>query len=786
MTRYILGLLLVLTVSVGVRAQKVDKCATMEMDSILRRKFPELGTLADFENDLQQKVKQMEARYKAGRTTAGIITIPVVVHIIHNGEAVGQGRNLSQAQVQSQLAVLNEDFRRKTGTRGFNSDSRGADIEIEFCLATLNPQGQNMTEPGIDRQRGNQASYTRNQIEADIKPNTIWDPNRYFNIWVLDFTGTDENLVGYAQFPSQSGLTGLPESGGASNTDGVVVRYTSFGSAEKGTFPVLQAPYNLGRTLSHETGHWLGLRHIWGDGNCANDYVEDTPEQQSESRGCARGRVSCGTTNMVENYMDYSDDLCMNIFTRGQKTRILAVMENSPRRRELLNSNVCGNLVTSKPVPNFRSSRQRTLKGAKVTFFDLSANQPTQWQWTFEGGIPETSTERNPIITYNTPGMYKVTLLSTNFLGTSEPLARSGYIEVLTEGICSMNSNFTGTATVLKETAPATGYIAGHNSKGDLAKAEYFTNSLGYINVSGVSIQFGKAIAAKGSTTEATVTVIAWNARGFQSSPGAVLERKEVPLRTILQDVAQNQPTQIIFDRNAPVNGQPYFIGIELTYGTKDTVALVTNQNGEATQITSWEKNKAGEWKPYSINRGLNIAHAITPLVGMNESVQVSASSVFVEAGQPVTLTAKGASIFSWTPAQNLNGTLGAQVTAYPTQTTTYTVTGSGLDLCNNKASITVFVRNPTATESPLLDQTLTLHPNPVEQVTMLEVENEVRGAVSIEVYTSIGKQVVQIRDRKGTGTYSRLLDMRSLASGVYVIVFKLNTGVARRKLVKL
>ncbi len=768
-------------------AQKpVDKCATMEMDSLLRRRYPELGTLMQFEKEVQAKVAELQARYRAGRVTADVITIPVVVHIIHNGEAVGQGRNLSEAQVKAQLQVLNEDFRRKPGTRGFNTDARGADIEIEFCLAVLDPQNRSLTENGIHRVRGSRASFTRNQIEGEVKPNTIWDPTKYFNIWVLDFTGEDDNLLGYAQFPSQSKLSGLSESGGAANTDGVVVKYSSFGSAEKGTFPVMQAPYNLGRTLTHETGHWLGLRHIWGDGNCGDDFVSDTPTQQSESRGCQKGRVSCGSANMVENYMDYSDDACMNIFTNGQKQRIRAVMEISPRRRELLLSNVCGAPVVARPVPNFQADKQKVLRGSRVTFTDLSANSPTQWQWTFEGGDPATSTERNPVVTYSTPGKYDVTLVATNAIGASAPLTKTDYIEVSEAGICGTTTNFKGTPTVLRETSPNTGFIAGHNSKKDQAKAEYFNNDLGYVNVSGTSIQFGAAQAAGGAATESIVTVLVWNARGFQNSPGQILERKEIPLRTILQDVAQNQPTQITFDRNVPVNGYPYYIGIQLNYNDKDSVAITTNRNGESTQVTAWEQTAQGQWQSYSIARGLNISHAITSVVGMNESVQLGASTLFVDAGQPVTLSARGASLFAWSPATNLSATLGPQVIAYPTQTTTYTVTGSGLDLCNAKATVTVFVRNPTAVEPGIIDKSLTLSPNPTEGNLELSLVNELKGKVTITVYNSVGGKIASVEDEKPTGSFEKTLNTQNLAAGMYIVEFRLNNWVVRRKVIKL
>jgi Pregnancy-associated plasma protein-A len=399
-------------------------CATMEQDSINRVRYPQRGTLLDFEDHLREKIKELEIRRQGGKTQASLLTIPIIVHIVHNGEPVGSGMNISQAQIKAQIEVLNEDFRRLQGTPGFNDSPVGADIEIEFCLSPVNENGVAMTEPGIHRYNGNKANWSRTEIENQLKPTTIWNPNLFYNIWTVKFAATDANLLGYAQFPDQSGLTGLPASGPAT-TDGVVVRYQSFGSSDKGTFPVMEAPYNKGRTLTHETGHWLGLRHIWGDGNCAEDFVADTPPAAGPSSGCPTGRITCGGTNMVENYMDYSYDACMNIFTQGQKTRMLAVMEVSPRRKTLLQAGLCSPLVADVPTPNFTVDNQLVLKGGEASFTDLSTNFPTSWSWVFEGGDPATSSERNPRIKYHTRNLQSF-LGSEQHTGRLSPVRTSG------------------------------------------------------------------------------------------------------------------------------------------------------------------------------------------------------------------------------------------------------------------------------------------------------------------------------------------------------------------------
>ncbi|WP_128544392.1 M43 family zinc metalloprotease [Larkinella soli] len=766
-----------------------EKCATMQMDSALRAQYPEMGTREAFEKTLQERIAQIRKLERTGRLAEAVLTIPVVVHVVHAGESVGTGRNLSEAQIKSQLETLNEDFRRKVGTRGFNENPQGADIEIEFCLAAVNPQGGTMSERGIDRINGaanyGKSTWGKSDIEGVLKPNTFWDPEKYYNIWVLDFAASDDRLVGYAQFPSQSNLPGLSPNSGAGSTDGVVIRYNSFGNSEKGNFPVLQAPYNLGRTLTHETGHWLGLIHIWGDANCGNDFCDDTPPQASESRGCQKGRTSCGSTNMVENYMDYSDDACFNIFTRDQKARMRAVMQFAVRRANLINSSVCGSTVVSRPVPNFRAESQKILLGGQVRFTDLSTNFPNRWEWTFEGGSPATSSEQNPVVTYTQPGKFKVTLVVYNSAGQSAPLVREQYIEVLNVGLCADQTNFSGTPTVLRQPG-GTGYVAGQNSRKTTAVSEFFDNSLSYNNLSGTSLRFGVAKAAKGAQTESVVTVTVWNARGFQNGPGAVLETRDIPLRTILDDVANNRATNIVFERNVRLDGLPFHIGIELNYAAGDTVALVTTRDGESLTGTSWERNQQGEWERYRVRQGLNVAHNIIARVGMKPSVQITVSSQFVAPGEPVTLNARGASLFSWA-GENLSSTLGAQVTARPTQTTSYTVTGSGLDLCNTTATARIFVRPGSVTGVPQItaDQALAVSPNPNFGQTTVTFRNSQRGTLTLSLRSAAGIEVLKQQYQKTEDAFERSLDLRTLPAGLYLVEVRIGEQVVRKKILK-
>ena len=317
------------------------RCYSTEYEKNLQKKNNRRAKTDGFENWISDKINRK--KFFNNRISA-IKTIPVVVHVINKGEAVGIGTNISDAQVISQITTLNNDYRKKTGTKGYNTNPVGADANIEFALAVRDPNG-NPTN-GIDRISFNVNSWTDTQIEAVLKPSTIWDPTKYLNIWVTPDVITDiGEVLGYAQFPEASTLDGLNYPPFTANTDGVVIGHQFFGNLDydDGSFN-LDPKYGYGRTTTHEIGHWLGLRHIWGDDTCGTDYVADTPVHKTENYGCfthpkPNTCTPATADEMFENYMDYTNDDCMNIFTINQVDRFNAVLANSPRRKELLTSN---------------------------------------------------------------------------------------------------------------------------------------------------------------------------------------------------------------------------------------------------------------------------------------------------------------------------------------------------------------------------------------------------------------------------------------------------------------
>lgn len=303
-------------------------CHTMENHERLLQEDPMFYN--NLEN-IEQYTNQMIANGMVDAEKA-VINIPVVVHVLYNTSV----QNVSDAQIQSQLTVLNNDFR-KLNSDWTNTPSTFtsvvADCEINFCLATVSPTGAATT--GIIRKQTSVTAFSANDA---MKYNSqggsdAWPTGQYLNLWVCNLSG---GLLGYAQFP-----------GGAAATDGVVINYTAFG-----TTGTASAPYNKGRTATHEVGHWLNLRHIWGDATCGNDLVSDTPVHNTSNGGCPSHPKSnsCGTSaEMFMNYMDYTDDACMYMFTAGQKARMQALFVTGGARASLKTSNGCSGTTTTTP-----------------------------------------------------------------------------------------------------------------------------------------------------------------------------------------------------------------------------------------------------------------------------------------------------------------------------------------------------------------------------------------------------------------------------------------------------
>lgn len=509
-------------------------------------------------------------------------TIPVIFHVIHGGQSVGAFPNISQAQINSQITILNNDFA-GTGLNVGNFSSTGfspsliANCNVNFCLANKNPSGNNLAEKGIERLNyttngwADPNSFTtitnfRNYIENTIKPNTIWDPTRYLNIWITDVNPA-VGLLGYATFPSGTGLNGLTSGLGTATTDGVWCWTKTIGDV--GT---LYPPYDKGRTATHEIGHWLGLRHIWGDAGCGNDFCADTPTQQQENTGCPTfPSASCSNGpngDMFMNFMDYSNDLCLYMFTNDQRARVQTAMSSCPFRTQLTASSAT--LCTASPV---------------ICSYTLS-------------NFSNTDTLANPL------GVRRA---------TASP----------TETFCIQG-------------AGKAGYISGTNCYGDREKAE-FISAAKYstaVNplITGVVVLFFQ-YANTGTDGTGNVDLNIYGGTSAASAPGNLLGTTTENLATI---AATTNTTGVTFCGNpnlafgvpvimpykftfatpiaAPASGG-FFASVSIPNTPNDTVVIFDKLTG--TTNTAWEKWSDNSWHNMKIAWGgsRNFNLAILPII---------------------------------------------------------------------------------------------------------------------------------------------------------------------------
>jgi hypothetical protein len=276
---------------------------------VLQRQLAEDPTLAKRMDDIETFTQKVASNPSAMKLVNGLITIPVVVHVVYNTAA----QNISDAQVRSQIDVLNEDY------GNTNADKVHIPAEFKPVDGTI---GIRFTLDRIIRKSTTITSFNSNDAikKSEKGGDDAVDATSYLNVWTGNLSG---GLLGYAQFP-----------GGNLATDGVVILYDAFG--RRGN---LIAKYNLGRSATHEIGHWMNLIHIWGDKNCGTDKVDDTPQANAANYDCPayphKSTCSGKVNEMTMNYMDYTDDACMDMFSNGQKSRMLATFATGGFRAKM-------------------------------------------------------------------------------------------------------------------------------------------------------------------------------------------------------------------------------------------------------------------------------------------------------------------------------------------------------------------------------------------------------------------------------------------------------------------
>lgn len=411
MKKFILAFVLLASTAFSSNAQTTHFCYSTEMNNEAIRNNPALIQQTQQLENFIQNYATVERR------ASGVVyIIPIVFHILHNYGA----ENVSDAQVYDQVAILNRDYRRlNADTADIVPAFQGmaSDIEVEFRLPSIDPNG-NCTN-GIDR-IATLLTYSAND-NSKLNP---WPNNKYLNIWVAN-TLENTGAAAYAY---------LPGSVPSPSVDGVLCRHNYLGSI--GTSDV-----NSSRTLTHEIGHCLNLQHPWGSTNqpgvsCGDDGVSDTPITMGWTSCVLSGSV-CNPPIIenVQNYMDYS--YCDVMFTEGQKTRMRATLNSAVSGRNnlwtvnnLLATGVTQGPQVCTPKADFDVDHQLICENGTVQFYDLSWNaRIANWDWSFPGGVPSTSTDSSPAVTYPTAGVYTATLRVSNATG-SDSITRTQLIYV--------------------------------------------------------------------------------------------------------------------------------------------------------------------------------------------------------------------------------------------------------------------------------------------------------------------------------------------------------------------
>lgn len=553
-------------------------------DHLMEAYLDEYGIRSQFMNE----VAAMNMAAQQGMNGERVIyTIPIIFHVVYNPN--NPAENVSNAAIMNLFNKLNQDFTlANTDASNARPPFVPANVDVNFCLALRTPTNQPLAEPGVNRVSTTEDFYDpdteANKMKASVANGgsgaQIWDRSKYINVWICDITnGASSGTAGYAYKPT---TTSLPPS----NIDGIVI------------------DYNLGvnpanRVLTHEMGHFLGLSHTWGNSNQAlgcsqDDGLTDTPNTAGPSfnypGSCSGNQSTCPPAQtQYENYMDYSN--CQVMFTSQQGALMVAVLANS--RVSLTTSNGCVAVNPAPPVANFSASTVNLVAGGSTNFTDLSTNYPTTWAWssspsagvTFIGGT--TAASQNPVMQFANVGVYTITLVATNSMG-SDSEVKTSYINVVATGggaiVCDTLRNFTpaeeANMTAYKVTGES-GYYPGTTSLNTgafnvLEVAERFV-APSPTQVRGVYLPI---YSADDMGAANTVTFKVYSHNGGTGLPQTSLGNAHTMPISSLNDGFWNE---IQFSNPISVSGT-FWISVAFTYtGAFDTVLLASTDFSDRT-----------------------------------------------------------------------------------------------------------------------------------------------------------------------------------------------------------
>lgn len=775
------------------QANAQEHCGTMVKHKTLLKNDAQYR--AQYEQDLELSKVRIASREASTQGT--VYKVPVVVHIMHIGEAVGTGSNITDDQIYSAIASMNDAYRKKAGTI---YSGNGVDMEIEFCLAQKNPSGNAST--GINRVNASATgSYGTQGItdanETAIKALSKWDNTKYYNIWVV--SEIDDNNAG-------SGVQGYAYFAGASAArDGAVMLYNSFGYDPEGTRNYnLKSYTNKNITCIHELGHAFGLYHTFegdndgsscptstnGCGSDLGDCCGDIPAHIRSQSNCVSGTNSCdGITSrelFIHNYMDYSSDACQNMFTANQYTRARSFLASGSRASLVTNANLtaCGCNGNTAPIARFYTVNKQPCEGSPVQFINESLNAPSSYSWTLTGATPQTSTSQNPTVSYTGAGPYTVSLTVGSSGGQTNTATKTAYISPLVSLSASLpytesfEGNFPPTGwessssdaattwgaegTKVWEQRSVTGSGAGTLAAGinlfnynTRPRTDGLTSpSFNLIGVSNPSLTFAVAYRTYDATHNDTLAVYA--ATDCGTTLTQLYKKGGSALQTTLTT------TQSTFEPAGPQDWRTETINLSAFIGQKIRI-LFRSINDYGNNLYFDNINLTGTYD--------------TPVADFTASKTTGVAST--EAIVFTNSSTGNISNYTWnfgsgaTPATA--NTAGPHSVSYSTtgsKTISLTVSGPGGNNTVTKTNL-VNVVTSVISSSTLENAGIKVYPNPTKDLIYIDAENS--EFVSAELLDVLSNTVI---GKQGNTDGSRLeINLTGKPQGLYLLLIKTSQG---------
>jgi hypothetical protein len=721
----------------------IRKCAS---NDILQQQLADdparAAVLQQIENQTAAYIIEQQKNH--GNSTQAIVTIPVVFHVIYNTSA----QNISDAKCIAQLDQLNLDYARMNSDAG-NTPAAFAGLasntQIQFCLAQRDPSG--LATTGVIHKSTSTTSFSSND---NVKKNNTggdaaWDATKYLNIWTCNL---GQGLLGYAQFP-----------GGSATTDGVVVLYSSVGSMLS---PGTAAPYHYGRTATHEVGHWLNLRHIWGDeSQCnADDLVSDTPKQKGENYGCptypqttqAGGRCSTGDpSSMYMNYMDYTDDACMNMFSAGQASRMQALFTSSGARFSITTSLGCT------PPSGQTCNAVTGLTSSSVTSTSATLS------WTAAAGALSYNIQYRIV---GTTGWTSTT--STTTSKAISGLTASSNYEWQVQTVCSSGSSAFTSSAIFNTSAPSCNTPTGATA--------------GSINTTQATISWS---AASGAVTYNLNWKISTS--GVYTTISGITNTSYV-LTGLTSCTAYNYQVQTVCSSGSSAfsnAGTFTTSGCAVSYcasqGTNTSYEYINKVVLGSINNTSGANSGYGNYTALSTNLAGSTSNTITLTPGFAGSsyreywkvyIDYNKNGVFTDAGENVVSTNSTAAVsaFFTVPASALNGSTRMRVQM---QYNAYATSSCGSYTYGEVEDYSVVITGNA--QRPMADlsttgtfETFSLYPNPSSGMVNVSFDAATSGTATLRVSDIVGKIIVTEHLQINEGFNKFTVDLTPYTKGIY------------------